>query len=97
VRISDDRDVGGFSLAPALGYEARGIELETLREVARLAIHTAKTSYLGFARPDLAVIDAGMAAAKAASTPPPANAASNGAAGARRPPSSMPPAVPQNS
>jgi hypothetical protein len=96
VRISDDRDVGGFSLAPALGYEARGIELETLREVARLAIHTAKTSYMGFARPDLAVIDAGMAAAKTVSTPPPASATSNGAAGARRP-SSTPPAVPQNS
>jgi hypothetical protein len=29
-----------------------------LREVARLAIHTAKTSYAGFARPDLAGLEA---------------------------------------
>jgi hypothetical protein len=98
VRISDDRDVGGFSLAPALGYESRGLELETLREVARLAIHSAKTSYMGFARPDLATIEAGMAAAKAASIAPAANTASASAASiasARRP-SSMPPAVPPN-
>jgi hypothetical protein len=96
VRISDDRDVGGFSLAPALGCESRGLELETLREVARLAIHTAKTSYMGFARPDLATIDAGMAAAKAGvSTPPTANTASGNGASARRP-SSTPPAVPPN-
>jgi hypothetical protein len=111
VRISDDRDVGGFSLAPALGFEARGLELDVLREVARLAIHTAKTSYMGFARPDLATIDAGMAAAKAGASVAPtanavaanaaaanaaaANAAAANSASARRP-SSMPPAVPPN-
>ncbi len=94
VRISDDRDVGGFSLAPALGFQARGVELELLREVARLAIHTAKTSYVGFARPDLAAIDAGMAAAAASSaTTDAASAAAANAAAVRRP-SSMPPAVP---
>ena len=90
VRISDDRDVGGFSLAPALGLESRGLDPEVLREVARLAIHTAKTSYVGFPRPDLAAIDAGMAAANA-------NTAAQSAAvgdGVRRP-SSMPPAVPR--
>jgi hypothetical protein len=54
VRIADDIDVGRFHLAPALGIEPRGVEPALLREVARLAIHTAKTSYAGFARPDLA-------------------------------------------
>jgi hypothetical protein len=87
VRIRDDRDVGGFSLAPALGLEARGLDLELLREVARLAIHTAKTSYVNFARPNLAVIDAGMAAAASA-------VAASGAAATRRPSSSMPPSLP---
>src|SRR4051794_3990993 len=104
VRISDDRDVGGFSLAPALGLESRGLAPDVLREVARLAIHTAKTSYVGFPRPDLAAIDAGMAAANANSTTPaaPAVAANANAAapaatasnGARRP-SSAPPAIPR--
>ncbi|MEO6598593.1 MAG: hypothetical protein ABIQ16_01880 [Polyangiaceae bacterium] len=53
VRISDDTTVGSFSLAPQLGIEAILIEPALMREVARLAIHTAKTSYVGFARPDL--------------------------------------------
>jgi len=90
VRISDDRDVGGFSLAPALGIEARGLDPDVLREVARLAIHTAKTSYVGFPRPDLATIDAGMAAANA-------NTATQAAAAGNvvRRPSSRPPAVPR--
>lgn len=92
VRISDDRDVGGFRLAPALGFESRGLELDVLREVARLAIHTAKTSYVNFPRPDLAVIDAGMAAANVNT----ATAASGGAANATTTPrrSSRPPAIP---
>jgi hypothetical protein len=92
VRISDDRDVGGFSLAPALGFESRGLEPEVLREVARLAIHTAKTSYVNFPRPDLAVIDAGMAAANVNT----ATAASGGGSGPVTPrrTSSVPPAVP---
>jgi hypothetical protein len=54
VRISDDMNVGRFHLAPALGIEPQGVEPALLREVARLAIHTAKTSYAGFTRPDLA-------------------------------------------
>jgi hypothetical protein len=96
VRISDDRDVGGFSLAPALGLESRGLEPDVLREVARLAIHTAKTSYVGFPRPDLAAIDAGMAAANANAAPDvPAPAPVAAAAGGVRRPSSMPPAVPR--
>ena len=53
IRISDDVDVGSFRLAPELGIEARGVEPALLREVARLAIHAAKTSYVNFPRPDL--------------------------------------------
>lgn len=56
VRIRDDQDVGTFHLAPQLGLEARQIDPALLREVARLAIHTAKTSYVGFPRPDLATL-----------------------------------------
>src|SRR6478752_2419251 len=65
VRISDDMDVGRFHLAPAL-----------LREVARLAIHTAKTSYAGFARPNLAGLEAASANAsrRSPSSLPPAAA-----------------------
>jgi hypothetical protein len=53
VRIRDDQTVGSFQLAPQLGIEALHIEPALLREVARLAIHTAKTSYVGFPRADL--------------------------------------------
>ncbi|MEP7049250.1 MAG: hypothetical protein ABJB12_02810 [Pseudomonadota bacterium] len=106
IRISDDRDVGGFSLAPALGLQSRGLAPEVLREVARLAIHTAKTSYVGFPRPDLAAIDAGMAAAKesapaaapaaaSANTAPPAATSSAATNNGVRRPSGMPPAVPR--
>jgi len=72
VRICDDVDVGGFHLAPALGIEPRGIEPALLREVARLAIHTAKTSYAGFARPDLAGLNAASVARRSPSSLPPA-------------------------
>jgi len=75
VRISDDTDVGSFHLAPALGIEPRGVEPELLREVARLAIHTAKTSYLGFPRPDLMGAEAAIASVARrapSSAPPPA-------------------------
>ena len=85
VRISDDTEVGTFSLAPALGIEARLIDPAILREVARLAIHTAKTSYVGFPRPELPSLP--VAAMPTASMP----AASTIAA---RRPSSMPPPVP---
>jgi hypothetical protein len=74
VRISDDMAVGRFKLAPALGIEAQGVEPALLREVARLAIHTAKTSYLGFARPDLAGLEVASAnaARRSPSSMPPA-------------------------
>jgi hypothetical protein len=53
VRIRDDQEVGSFKTAPAPSFtvEARLVEPELLREVARLAIHTAKASYVGFAAP----------------------------------------------
>ena len=70
VRISDDTEVGMFSLAPALGIDARLIEPDLLREVARLAIHTAKTSYVGFPRPELAAIEAAKAAQAAVARRP---------------------------
>ena len=72
VRISDDLDVGRFHLAPALGVEPHGIEPALLREVARLAIHTAKTSYAGFARPDLAGLGTSSATRRSPSSLPPA-------------------------
>jgi len=74
VRISDDMNVGRFHLAPALGIEPQGVEPALLREVARLAIHTAKTSYAGFARPDVARLDVAVATAgrRSPSSLPPA-------------------------
>jgi len=74
VRICDDVDVGCFHLAPALAVEPRGIEPALLREVARLAIHTAKTSYAGFARPDLGTLNSNGAnvARRSPSSLPPA-------------------------
>ena len=75
VRISDDQTVGSFQLAPQLGIEALHIEPALLREVARLAIHTAKTSYVGFPRPNLSGLpSASSVSAKAhrrSSSPPP--------------------------
>jgi hypothetical protein len=71
VRISDDMDVGRFHLAPTLGIQAQGVEPALLREVARLAIHTAKTSYAGFARPDLAALEVAKARRSPSSLPPP--------------------------
>jgi hypothetical protein len=76
VRISDDQTVGSFHLAPQLGVEAKHVEPQLLREVARLAIHTAKTSYVGFARPNLAGLPSASsvtatAAYRRSSSPPP--------------------------
>jgi hypothetical protein len=70
VRIRDDQEVGSFKTAPALGLEARLIEPELLREVARLAIHTAKTSYVGFPAP-VPGAHASAALRRPSSMPPP--------------------------
>ena len=72
VRISDDVDVGRFHLTPTLGVEAYAVEPALLREVARLAIHTAKTSYAGFARPDIAALGVASSARRSPSSLPPA-------------------------
>ena len=70
VRISDDTEVGTFSLAPALGIDARLIDPMVMREVARLAIQTAKTSSMGFPRPELAAIEAAQATLRPSTVPP---------------------------
>jgi hypothetical protein len=73
IRIRDDQDVGSFKTAPALGIEARLVEPNVLREIARLAIHTAKTSYAGFPAP-LAPQPAAVVRRPPSSMPPPAPA-----------------------
>jgi hypothetical protein len=70
VRIRDDREVGSFQTAPALGIEASLIEPDLLREVARLAIHTAKTSYAGFPAAQPVPESAGVALRRPSSMPP---------------------------
>lgn len=74
VRVLDDQEVGAFKTAPALGIEARLIDPNLLREVARLAIHTAKTSYVGFPAPPPATEVASAAMRQPSSTPPPPSA-----------------------
>ena len=86
VRITDDQHVGSFHLAPQLGIEAQLVEPALLREVARLAIHTAKTSYVGFPRPDLSAVPS----ANSNATP------SALASGAYRRSSSPPPFLPNS-
>ena len=56
-RISDDLAVGSFRLAPEFSVEARGVEPAVRREIARLAIHAAKTSSVGRPRPEPAPVD----------------------------------------
>jgi hypothetical protein len=70
VRIRDDQEVGSFQTAPVLGIEARLVEPELMREVARLAIHTAKTSYVGFRAP-LPPPEVASAMRRPSSMPPP--------------------------
>jgi hypothetical protein len=72
-RISDDLDVGSFRLVPELSVEARGVEPAVLREIARLAIHAAKTSSVGYPRPEPLRLDPAPATAARrtpSSTPP---------------------------
>jgi hypothetical protein len=71
IRVLDDQEVGAFTTAPRLGFEARLIAPELLREVARLAIHTAKTSYVGFVAPTAQSDIGGNVLPKPSSVPPP--------------------------
>jgi hypothetical protein len=47
VRIRDDLTVGAFQNGPRLEVEARSIEPELMREIARVAIQKGKTSWVG--------------------------------------------------
>jgi hypothetical protein len=71
IRVLDDQEVGSFKTAPRLGFEARLVAPELLREVARLAIHSAKTSYVGFPAPLVQPAAAKPALRNSSSTPPP--------------------------
>ena len=71
VRICDDREVGSFTTAPALGLEAALVEPALLREIARLAIHTAKTSSVGFPAPVPPPQTTNANMRQPSSTPPP--------------------------
>jgi len=46
-RILDDANVGTFRLGPPLQVEARGFDANLLREVARAAVQSARTSWVG--------------------------------------------------
>ena len=73
VRIRDDQTVGRFQMAPVFELTPSAIELDLLREIARLAIHTAKTSYVAFARPEgVGVASAAEPRHSPSTTPPPA-------------------------
>ena len=47
VRVLDDRSVGEFTSAPRLEIQPVGIEAGLLREIARVAVQGAKTSWIG--------------------------------------------------
>ncbi len=47
IRILDDQRVGGFTAGPAAIVAAEGIEPALLREIMRVAIQGAKTSWVG--------------------------------------------------
>jgi hypothetical protein len=47
VRILDDVRVGGFSNGPVVELAPNGIEPALMREIARVAIQGAKTSWVG--------------------------------------------------
>jgi hypothetical protein len=47
VRVLDDVLVGGFTSAPQIEIRADGIEPTLMREIARVAIQGAKTSWIG--------------------------------------------------
>ena len=47
VRVLDDVVVGGFTSTPQIEVNAKAIEHTLLREIARVAIQGAKTSWVG--------------------------------------------------
>ena len=47
VRVLDDRVVGGFTSRPRVEVRPEGIDAPLLREIARVAIQGAKTSWVG--------------------------------------------------
>ncbi|MEI9941354.1 MAG: hypothetical protein WDO69_29395 [Pseudomonadota bacterium] len=47
IRILDDRRVGDFTASPAATTAVEGIEPALLREIMRVAIQGAKTSWVG--------------------------------------------------
>ncbi|MEO8904983.1 MAG: hypothetical protein ABI488_21285 [Polyangiaceae bacterium] len=47
VRVLDDVLVGGFTSAPQIEIRAEGIDPTLMREIARVAIQGAKTSWVG--------------------------------------------------
>jgi len=72
VRIADDCEVGSFHTAPALEIEARAIAPALLRDIARLAIHMAKTSYVSMRAPmHQRAAEAAQVAVTPSSIPPP--------------------------
>ena len=47
VRILDDTSVGGFSNGPTVAVAPNGIDATLMREIVRVAIQGAKTSWVG--------------------------------------------------
>jgi hypothetical protein len=52
VRVSDDLDVGTFKTVPELRVFAEGIEPALLEMIARTAVKSARTSWVGHPVPD---------------------------------------------
>ncbi len=71
VRIADDCEVGSFQTVPTLSVEASVVAPALLREIARLAIHLAKTSYIAFRAPVSAPRSEGSPVMHPSSVPPP--------------------------
>lgn len=47
VRVLDDVTIGAFTAGPAIEVSPDGVEPTIIREIARLAIQGAKTSWVG--------------------------------------------------
>ncbi len=100
VRLLDDVEVGTFRTLPALRVHTCQIDLDTLRDVVRAALRSARTSAVMHAAPVFQPSDAsssshhandGTPAFQAEDESPPLAAASGGSVSTVRPPSSAPP------